>query len=195
MLRIVLTWPPRKMRAMIATIAMRARISAYSARPWPSSSWRKDEIRAMKLRHVVRYLLSVQISDGRGHGRQQATGRSRTVSSTAVGNALHRVTRQDRRPEGPAVCHLVSSELDRVADRAQDRADLAAQEDEGDDRDDRDQGEDQRVLRETLAFLVAAKRSEERVERAPCGCLLDEYSPPERGLRHYSDGAPVATLA
>ena len=29
---------PRKMRATIATIAMSARISAYSARPWPSSS-------------------------------------------------------------------------------------------------------------------------------------------------------------
>ena len=52
--------------------------------------------------------------------------------------------------------------LDRVADRAQDRADLAAQEDQGDDRDDRDEGEDQRVLGETLAFLVAAKRGEDR---------------------------------
>src|SRR6476620_9705844 len=42
------TWPPRKIRAMIAMIAMRARISAYSARPWPSSSFLKDEIRALK---------------------------------------------------------------------------------------------------------------------------------------------------
>src|ERR687887_1386578 len=47
-LRILLTLPPRKMRAMIATIAMRARISAYSARPWPSSSRRNDEIRAVR---------------------------------------------------------------------------------------------------------------------------------------------------
>src|SRR5689334_16939943 len=46
--------------------------------------------------------------------------------------------------------------LDRVADGAQDLADLAAQEDQGDDRDDRDEREDQRVLRETLAILVAA---------------------------------------
>src|SRR5690242_21713704 len=46
--------------------------------------------------------------------------------------------------------------LDRVAHRAQDLADLAAQEDQGDDRDDRDEREDQRVLRETLAILVAA---------------------------------------
>ena len=40
------------------------------------------------------------------------------------------------------------------ADRAQDRADLAAQEDEGDDRDDRDEREDQRVLRETLSVVL-----------------------------------------
>ena len=30
-LRIVLTWPPRKMSATIATMAINARISAYSA--------------------------------------------------------------------------------------------------------------------------------------------------------------------
>src|SRR5687768_17440922 len=41
-LRMLLTWPPRKIRAMIATIAIRARISAYSARPWPSSSRRSE---------------------------------------------------------------------------------------------------------------------------------------------------------
>jgi len=44
--------------------------------------------------------------------------------------------------------------LDGRADGAQDPADLRAQEDQGDDRHDRDEGEDQRVLRETLAFLV-----------------------------------------
>jgi hypothetical protein len=32
-LRIVLIWPPRKMRATMATMAMRARIRAYSAEP------------------------------------------------------------------------------------------------------------------------------------------------------------------
>src|SRR6476620_1558281 len=42
------------MRAMIATIAMRARISAYSARPWPSSSFRKEAMRAV--RYVMRGL-------------------------------------------------------------------------------------------------------------------------------------------
>ena len=46
-----LTWVPRKIRAMIATIAMSARIRAYSARPWPSSSLRMDEMSAMKLGH------------------------------------------------------------------------------------------------------------------------------------------------
>ena len=51
--------------------------------------------------------------------------------------------------------------LDRVADRAQDLADLAAQEDEGDDRNDRDEREDQGVLSEALAFLVPVKGGEE----------------------------------
>src|SRR6185436_10700862 len=45
---IVLTWVPRKMRAMIATIAIRARISAYSARPWPSSSRRNEAMSAFR---------------------------------------------------------------------------------------------------------------------------------------------------
>src|SRR6476646_95503 len=34
--------PPRKIRATMATMAMRARISAYSASPWPSSSFRSE---------------------------------------------------------------------------------------------------------------------------------------------------------
>ena len=54
--------------------------------------------------------------------------------------------------------------LDRAADLAQDRADLVAQEDQRDDRDDGDEREDQRVLGEALALLVAAKRREERVD-------------------------------
>jgi hypothetical protein len=44
--------------------------------------------------------------------------------------------------------------LDRVADVAEDAADLAAQENEGDDSNDRDEREDQCVLGETLARLV-----------------------------------------
>src|SRR6186997_3059023 len=65
--------------------------------------------------------------------------------------------------------------LDRVADGAQDLADLAAQEDEGDDRNDRDEGEDQRIFGKTLAVLVAMdelhdakiKRSHRRVTSFP----------------------------
>jgi hypothetical protein len=48
----------------------------------------------------------------------------------------------------------VESRLDRRADLRQDRADLRPEEDQGDDRNDGDEREDQRVLRETLAFLV-----------------------------------------
>src|SRR5215210_497501 len=67
-----------------------------------------------------------------------------------------------RRPGG----WLLSSfeRLDRGADLAQDRADLPTEEDQGDDRDDGDEGEDQRVLGETLAFLVTTKGGEERVD-------------------------------
>jgi hypothetical protein len=50
-LRMELTWLPRKMRAMIATIAMRARMSAYSASPWPSSS-RRSEARKLVIRAI-----------------------------------------------------------------------------------------------------------------------------------------------
>ena len=39
-LNLSLIWLPRKMRARIATMAMRARISAYSANPWPASELR-----------------------------------------------------------------------------------------------------------------------------------------------------------
>jgi hypothetical protein len=42
-----------------------------------------------------------------------------------------------------------------VPDVAQDVADLATEEDERDDREDRDESEDQRVLRESLAVLIA----------------------------------------
>src|SRR5687768_17298765 len=65
-------------------------------------------------------------------------------------------------------------ELDRVADVAEDRRDLAAQEDEGDDRDDCDEREDQRVLRESLAFLVAAKRCEELLNERHLAMPPDE---------------------
>src|SRR3954452_16958284 len=49
--------------------------------------------------------------------------------------------------------------LDVLADRAENLADRCAQEEQGEDRHDGDEGEDQRVLRETLAFLVAIEKS------------------------------------
>jgi hypothetical protein len=61
--------------------------------------------------------------------------------------------------------------LDGAAHGAEDLAHLGAQEDQGDDRHDGDEGEDQRVLRETLAVLVVSienhedSRDEGHVER------------------------------
>src|SRR3954464_1993743 len=60
---------------------------------------------------------------------------------------------------GPAV--RSSRQLDVLTDRAEDLADRRAQEEQGEDRHDGDEGEDQRVLRETLAFLVAIEESDE----------------------------------
>src|SRR5436190_2174929 len=56
----------------------------------------------------------------------------------------------------------VGRQLDVLADGAEDLADRRAQEEQGEDRHDRDEGEDQRVLRETLAFLVTPESAEER---------------------------------
>src|SRR5436309_2932825 len=47
-LSLLLTCFPMKIRATMATIAIRARISAYSARPCPSSSRRKEAMIACK---------------------------------------------------------------------------------------------------------------------------------------------------
>src|SRR5204862_301576 len=69
--------------------------------------------------------------------------------------------------------------LDGVTDVAQDLADLIAQEDEGNDRDDRDKREDQRVLRETLAFLVAPLRAAgSRAMPIPAGPHWPPRGPP-----------------
>jgi hypothetical protein len=74
--------------------------------------------------------------------------------------------------------HTTVGRLDRVADVAKDLADLPAKEDERDDRDDRDEGEDQRVLGETLAFLVTMKRSDKSVQkRHVVRYLLSSKSP------------------
>src|SRR4029079_1943499 len=120
------TWPPRKIRAMIATIAIRARISAYSARPWPSSSLRKDEIRARSCVMFVWFLLSSRLPGIRRPANP--TGGLRTLSRDqgSVGGAC----RNKRGPpvRGPAVRCREIDELDGRADVAQDARDLAAQE-------------------------------------------------------------------
>ena len=48
-----------------------------------------------------------------------------------------------------------------MTDVAEDGRDLAAEENEGDDRDDGDEREDQRVLGQTLALLVPTNGGEE----------------------------------
>src|SRR5258706_5012008 len=73
--------------------------------------------------------------------------------------------------------HRLASMLDRRADRAEDAADRAAQEQEGNDRNDRDEGEDQRVLRETLAFLVTPEGIDERGEEGHSGQPPTTYAP------------------
>src|SRR5882672_1296872 len=61
-----------------------------------------------------------------------------------------------QRPEIPRYVRSLRK-LDRVTDVAENRGDLAAQENEGDDRDDRDEREDQRVLGETLALVLTTE--------------------------------------
>src|SRR5215204_6523606 len=95
-------------------------------------------------------------------GLVQHTVPSISVNSPIVGvwARTHRAHETTKPPglSAPAaqssICERRS--LDRIADRAQDLADLAAQEDEGDDRDDRDKREDQGVLGESLAFVIVA---------------------------------------
>src|SRR6476661_737921 len=61
-----------------------------------------------------------------------------------------------RRPSGPS--------SHRVADVRDDLADLTAQEDQGNDRDDRDEGEDQRVLGEALSLGFMQEPRESRAK-------------------------------
>src|SRR4026207_79768 len=153
--------PPRKISATIATMAMRARISAYSARPWPSSSRRIRLMRALK--NDMWFGTSFpQNFPTLGEPGANPNGRSRTLS-TAV-PAVEGFESPQGSPGRAAWRSLGSAVLDRRSYGAEDAADRAAQEEQGHDRNDRDEGEDQRVLRETLAFLVAPQRREERGE-------------------------------
>ena len=101
-----------------------------------------------------------------GLGRGLAHGTCGLEGCQGVGAAVPAAAgpkRNDRRADARRSCDrwVRDSELDRVPHVAQDAADLIAQEDEGNDRDDRDEGEDQRVLREALAFLVTTDRGEQ----------------------------------
>src|SRR5207253_215050 len=89
---------------------------------------------------------------------------------------------ETREPPGPVRLRRFRftsgwAQLDRVADLAEDRADRGAQEEQGDDRNDRDEGEDQRVLRETLAFLVTSKDAEERGNEGHGPCASQALPP------------------
>src|SRR3954452_24411941 len=86
-----------------------------------------------------------------------------------------------------------SDGLDRRADLRQDRADLLAEEDQGDDRDDRDEGEDQRVLRETLAFLVPTDGCDECVDERHVGkTSFPTISSGTRGRRPPYEPSPAS---
>src|SRR4051812_2806204 len=88
----------------------------------------------------------------------------------------------ERPPDEPAAGVRAAGWLDRRADVRQDRRDLAAEEDEGDDRDDGDEREDQRVLGETLALLVLTERGEQRGDERHEGLLYECESPAIGGV-------------
>src|SRR5712671_4539598 len=81
-----------------------------------------------------------------GRNKSAAVGPRRMLCPTVTGEA-------DRSAPPRVLANPgFAFQLDRVADVAQDRRDLAAQEDECDDRDDGDEGKNQRVFRETLTL-------------------------------------------
>src|SRR5712691_9065386 len=159
------TWPPRKMRATIAMIAMSARISAYSARPWPSSSRRNDAIRAFSLDIMCPVHLPSEKLPETARGPGHSTVGVRPCQGNSTESRCQRANwskhSKDRRAEGPAVFDSSTVRLDGVADVAEDLGDLAAEEDECDDRDDRDEGEDQGVFSEALALVFATDGRDE----------------------------------
>src|SRR5664280_567860 len=117
---------------------------------------------------------------------------TRSVSRAPVrkGPASPRIT-MARLPIGPGRVYGHASRrpvpLDRLSDGAEDLADLAAEEDEGHDREDRDQGEDQRVLREALTLIVMMKprvdRTHERHGSDSLADPLDDCGPDTWGQR------------
>src|SRR5260221_9949707 len=91
-----------------------------------------------------------------------------TVRLAARRKANRKVGQRERPPApcgaGGLGFSRLASVLDRRPNRAEDVADRAAQEQEGHDGNDRDEGEDQRVLRETLAFVVTPEGIDESCE-------------------------------
>src|SRR5689334_16390837 len=161
-LRMPETWVPRKIRATIATMAMSARISAYSARPWPSSSCEKRAIRALSWA-----IERTSPAESWEHAPTAGLPRTLTVprgasNETKVPVCTTRIGKAAGRAGGPFDGCGVSPYTPLF--RSQDARDLGAQEDQGDDRDDGDEREDQRVLGETLALLVLREAGDEGVE-------------------------------
>src|SRR5215204_790853 len=100
-----------------------------------------------------------------------------------------------KRPPSPSArrSSRYRSRLDRVADGAQDLADLAAKEDQGDDRDDGDEGEDQRVLREALAVFVTMDEFHDlEIDRRHVFLSWMSTHPQTRAAPMYEGGLPLS---
>src|SRR4029079_17227670 len=135
----VLICPPRKITAAITTIAMRARMRAYSARPCPSSSRRTvADSQVMRAAIVVGTSFPSKLVGVRRRGhcaiRQAAPDMGRRYRS-------HPPKGEGRRSGGRAALPRGSRERvsDGHADVAHDGVDLPAEEDHGGDHDDRDE--------------------------------------------------------
>src|SRR5450759_4654835 len=116
--------------------------------------------------------------------------RVRGLEARGPGGPLRasRHAKRKRPPGCPAASSTVAKPvLDRSSDVAEDLRDLAAQEDEGNDRDDRDEGEDEGVLGEALPLLVARhERRDENIETSHGGVT----SFPSRVSRPAGAGGP-----
>src|SRR5580765_1302010 len=115
--------------------------------------------------------------------QQIRRSQERRIPFDVMGGADSSAPPRFREPRG------LASQLDRVADVAQDRRDLAAEEDECDDRDDGDQGKNQGIFRETLTLgpvELTAQRREQPLDGAHSDLLLSTL----RGLGSISDTLP-----
>src|SRR6478735_4276896 len=136
-----LTWLPRKIRAMIATIAMSARIRAYSARPWPSSS-RRSEARTV----LMSAMCGSPYDDDDPH---------RTEGVVNIGKPLGIDYWADGTggPPGPSVPSAACRGVDRGPDGAEEVGQRPAEDAKDHRRERGRQGQDQAVLDDSLAAL------------------------------------------